>query len=131
MRLIWYVALGGAIGSAARYLIGVAIQGRSGLDFPVGTLVVNISGCLLLGFLVSYALATPAISPELRALLTTGLCGGYTTFSTFGYETATLLQDGDWRRATLYIGLSLVGSLIAVFLGIAGARHVLAVRQPF
>jgi fluoride exporter len=131
MRLIWYVALGGAIGSALRYLIGVAVQGRSGLDFPMGTLVVNLSGCLLLGFLVRYALATPAISPELRGFLTTGLCGGYTTFSTFGYETVALLEDGDWRRATLYVGLSLAGSLIAVFLGIAGARQLLAIRQPF
>jgi fluoride exporter len=131
MRLIWYVALGGAIGSAFRYLIGVAVQGRSGLDFPMGTLIVNLSGCLLLGFLVRYALATPAISPELRGFLTTGLCGGYTTFSTFGYETVALLEDGDWRRATLYVGLSLAGSLIAVFLGIAGARQLLAIRQPF
>ncbi len=129
MRVIWYVALGGAVGSVLRYVVGVAVQGRTGLDFPVGTLLVNISGCLLLGFLIHYSLATPAVSPEVRALLTTGLCGGYTTFSTFSYETVTLIQDGDWRRATLYVGLSVVGSLLGVMLGIAGARQLLVLRQ--
>ncbi len=129
MRVIWYVALGGAAGSVIRYVVGVAVQGRTGLDFPVGTLVVNISGSLLLGFVIHYALATPAITPEVRALLTTGLCGGYTTFSTFSYETVALMQDGDWRRATLYVGLSVAGSILGVMLGIAGARQVLALRQ--
>ena len=131
MRLLWYVALGGAVGSVTRYLVGFTIQNRSGVDFPVGTLLVNLSGCLLLGFLIHYALATPAITPEVRALLTTGLCGGYTTFSTFSYETVTLIQDGDWRRAALYVGLSVVGSIIGVMLGIAGARQVLEIRQAF
>jgi fluoride exporter len=129
MRVIWYVALGGAVGSVIRYVVGVAVQSRSGLDFPVGTLLVNLSGCLLLGFLIHYALATPAITPEVRALLTTGLCGGYTTFSTFSYETVTLIQDGDWRRATLYVGLSVAGSILAVMLGIAGARLILDLRH--
>jgi CrcB protein len=129
MRLIWYIAIGGAAGSVIRYFVGVWAQGRTGLDLPAGTLLVNISGCLLLGFLMRYALATPAISPELRALLTTGLCGGYTTFSTFSYETIALIQEGDWRRATLYVGLSVFGSILGVMLGIAGARQVLALRQ--
>jgi CrcB protein len=129
MRVIWYVALGGAVGSVIRYVVGIAVQGRSGLDLPVGTLLVNISGCLLLGFLIHYALATPALTPEVRALLTTGLCGGYTTFSAFSYETVALIQDGDWRRAVLYVGLSVAGSILGVMLGIAGARQVLEFRQ--
>src|SRR4051812_40935639 len=87
MRVIWYVALGGAVGSVIRYVVGVAVQSRSGLDFPAGTLLVNLTGSFLLGFLIHYALETPAITPELRGLLTTGFCGGYTTFSTFSYET--------------------------------------------
>jgi CrcB protein len=128
MRLIWYVALGGAVGSVARYLVGVAVQSRS-VGLPVGTLLVNLTGCLLLGFLIRYALATPAISPEIRALLTTGLCGGYTTFSTFGYETVALLEDGDWRRAGLYVAISLAGSLAGVMIGMAAARQVLDIRQ--
>jgi CrcB protein len=79
--------------------------------------------------LIHYALATPAIAPEVRALLTTGLCGGYTTFSTFSYETVALIQDGDWRRATLYVGLSVAGSILGVALGLEGARQVLRLRQ--
>jgi fluoride exporter len=131
MRLIWYVALGGAIGSAARYLVGLSVQSRTGIDFPIGTLLVNLTGCVLLGFLLRYALATPAISPEVRALLTTGLCGGYTTFSTFGYETVALVEDGDWRRAALYIAISVAGSIAAIMLGMAGARQLLSFRQGF
>ena len=99
------------------------------MGLPVGTLLVNLTGCLLLGFLIRYALATPAISPEIRALLTTGLCGGYTTFSTFGYETVALLEDGDWRRAGLYVAISLAGSLAGVMIGMAAARQVLDIRQ--
>jgi CrcB protein len=129
MRLIWYVALGGAVGSALRYGVGLAVQNRSGADFPVGTLVVNLTGCLLVGFLIRYALATPAITPEFRALLTIGLCGGYTTFSTFSYETVALIQDGDWGRAALYVGLSVLGSIVGVGLGIAAAHQVLNLRQ--
>jgi CrcB protein len=129
MHMVWYVALGGALGSVARYLAGLAIQGRSGLDFPVATLLVNVTGCLLLGFLVRYSLGSPAISPEIRGFLLTGLCGGYTTFSTFSYETVALLQDGDWRRAVLYVLLSLIGSLIGVVVGMIAAREILAIRQ--
>jgi fluoride exporter len=128
--MVWYVALGGAIGSVARYLIGLTVQSRSGLDFPVGTLLVNVTGCLLLGFLAGYVLQTAVISPEIRALLTTGLCGGYTTFSTFCYETVTLIQDADWRRATLYVVLSVLGSLGATIIGFAGARLLLDLRHP-
>jgi CrcB protein len=127
--MIWYVALGGAAGSVLRYVIGLTVQSRAGVEFPFGTLFVNLSGCLLLGYLIHYALATPAITPEIRALLTTGLCGGYTTFSTFSYETVALIQDSDWKRAALYVGLTVAGSIVAVILGIAGARQVLTFRQ--
>ena len=129
MRLIWYVAAGGAAGSAMRYVLASWIQSRSGSPFPMGTLIVNISGSILLGLLLRYALETPAISPEMRALLTTGVLGGYTTFSTFTYETAALLEEGDWGRAALYVGLSVVISLIGTFLGFAGARELLALRR--
>src|SRR4051812_47859062 len=128
--MVWYVALGGAIGSVARYLVGLTVQSRSGLDFPVGTLLVNLTGCLLLGFLARYLLETSAVSPEVRALLTTGLCGGYTTFSTFSYETVTLIEDADWRRAALYVALSVLGAVGATILGMAGARLLLDLRHP-
>ncbi len=129
VRLIWYVALGGAAGSALRYVIATWIQARSGSVFPVGTVIVNISGSLLLGLVLRYALETPVVSPEVRALLTTGVIGGYTTFSTFSYETAALIEDGDWRRAALYVGLSVVVSLAGTFVGFAAARELLALRR--
>jgi CrcB protein len=129
MKLIWYVAIGGAIGSIARLLLAQLIQARSGAELPVGTLLVNVTGSILLGFLIRYALATPEVTPEVRALLTTGLCGGYTTFSTFSYETAALIEDGDYRRAALYVILSVALSLAGTFAGFALARQVLAVRE--
>jgi fluoride exporter len=129
MKLIWYVAAGGAIGSVARLLLTALIQTKSGSELPIGTLVVNITGSLLLGFLIQYALATPETSPEFRAFLTTGLCGGYTTFSTFSYETAALVQDGDYRRAALYVILSVGVSLLGTFAGFALARELIALRE--
>jgi CrcB protein len=121
--------MGGAAGSALRYVIAGWVQHRGGGLFPVGTLIVNISGSVLLGLVLRFALETPAISPEVRALLTTGVLGGYTTFSTFSYETAALIEEGDWRRAALYVGLSVVISLAGTFLGFAGARELLAIRR--
>jgi CrcB protein len=127
--MIWYVALGGALGSVARFLLGTLVQQRAGGAFPLGTLVVNISGSLLLGFLLEYALASPAISREVRALLTTGFCGGYTTFSTFSFETVRMVQDGDYRRASLYVGLSVALSLGGSFLGLGMARELMTFRR--
>src|SRR5919199_1323812 len=127
--MIWYVAVGGAVGSMSRFLLGAYVQQRVGAAFPVGTLLVNVTGSLLLGFLLRYALATEAISPEVRVLLTTGFCGGYTTFSTFSYETAALIEDGQYDRAALYVALSVVASLIGTYMGIAGARALLALRE--
>jgi fluoride exporter len=129
VMIVWYVALGGAVGSAARFLLGEFLQQRSGLAFPIGTLVINISGSLLLGFLLRYSLATPAISPEVRALIAAGFCGGYTTFSTFSYETAALLEEGDLRRAALYIFLSVALSLVGMFAGLSLAGALLDARR--
>ena len=97
------------------------IQQRASSTFPIGTLIVNITGSLVLGFVLRYALGSPSVSAEIRALLTTGFCGGYTTFSTFSYDAMTLIEDGDYRRAAIYIGASVLVSLIATFLGIAAA----------
>ena len=129
MRIVWYVALGSGVGGVARLLLGGWIQNRFGPSFPIGTLLINITGSLLLGFLLRYALETPAIGSDARALLTTGLCGGYTTFSTFGYETVRLLEDGEYRRAAIYIALSVGLVLIAVASGMVLAREVVALRR--
>ena len=130
MNLIWYVALGSAVGGASRFALSTFIQQRAGA-FPVGTLVVNVTGSLALGFLMRYALGSTSVSAETRALLTTGFCGGYTTFSTFSYETIALMQDGDYRRAGTYVILSVVVSLAATFLGIVAANELLAARGSF
>ncbi len=129
MRMIWYVALGSALGGAARFLLGGWIQNRFGPSFPLGTLAINITGSLLLGFLLRYALETPAIGPDARALLTTGLCGGYTTFSTFSYETVRLVEDGEYRRAALYVALSVGVAFLAMACGMVLAREAVALRR--
>jgi fluoride exporter len=127
-KLVWYVALGSALGGAARLLLGNFIQQRAGTSFPLGTLIINVTGSFVLGFLIRYAIATPGIAPEMRALLTTGFCGGYTTFSTYSFETATLIEDGRYERASVYIVLSVGLALLGVFGGFATARQFIAFR---
>jgi CrcB protein len=129
--MIWYVALGSAIGGVTRYLVGGWVQQRSGTTFPVQTLLINVSGSFLLGLVQRYALETTALSPEVRTMLTIGVLGGYTTFSTFSYETLRLAEEGDWRRASAYIVLSVVLSIAAALVGVAAARELLALRRRF
>jgi fluoride exporter len=126
--MIWYVAFGSAVGGVARYMLGGWVQQLSGGTFPVQTLLINISGSILLGFLQRFTLETTVISPEVRAMLTIGVCGGYTTFSTFSFETVRMVQDGEWRRAALYIALSVSLSIGGAVAGIAAARELLILR---
>jgi fluoride exporter len=119
------VGLGSAVGGIARFLLGAAVQHRMGATFPVGTLVINVSGSLLLGFLFRFLLATPTVSPEVRAMLMTGFVGGYTTFSTFSLDTALLLEAGQVGRATVYTVASVVLSVAGTFAGMAGGRLVI------
>jgi fluoride exporter len=123
------VLIGGAIGSLARLFVGAAIQNRVGPGFPVGTLVINITGSALLGFIMRFALDTNAVTPAMRAFLTTGLCGGYTTFSTFSYETADLIQEGLYGRAGIYAASSVALGLAATFAGFALAHGILALAR--
>lgn len=122
--MIWYIALGSALGGVLRYLLGGAIQRAAGPGFPVGTMIVNLSGSFLLGFLLRYATHPPSLAPEVRAFLTIGLCGGYTTFSTFSAETVTLMQDGQWAKAMTY-------ALGSVVLALAATAAGFAAGQPF
>ena len=128
MKLLWYVALGSAVGGVARVVLGSAVQARSAGAFPIGTFVVNITGSLLLGFLMRYLLASPTVSAEMRAMLTTGFCGGYTTFSTFSYETLMLIEAGDYRRAALYTTLSVVLAIGGTLVGVYAAGALLTRR---
>jgi CrcB protein len=129
VRTFWAIAVGAALGGVARYYLASAVQQRAGATFPWGTLLINVSGSLLLGFIIRYALATPTVSFEVRALLTTGFCGGYTTFSTYSYETAALLEDGQYQRAALYAFGSAFIALAATFCGFILAREVIAFRE--
>lgn len=126
--MLWYIAAGSAIGGVGRYLLGGAIQRASAGTFPVGTLWINLTGSFLLGLILRYGVDSPTLTPEVRAFLTVGLCGGYTTFSTFSFETVRMLEDGEWMRASLYVGSSLVLAVGAVFLGFAAARQLVALR---
>jgi fluoride exporter len=131
VKLFWAVAVGAAAGGVSRFYLASAIQQRFGDSFPWGTFAINITGSLLLGFLIQYAVATPAISVEMRALLTVGFCGGYTTFSTFSFETLSLLQAGQIGRAAAYSLGSVVLAVAATFAGFVLAREVIALRQRF
>ena len=126
--MLWYIAAGSAIGGVSRYILGGVVQRILVTTFPSGTLLVNITGSFLLGAIIRFAVDTPAISPEVRAFLTIGFCGGYTTFSTFSYETMAMLEDGEWTRAAAYVSASVLLSLLATFLGFTAARAALSAR---
>lgn len=129
VRTFWAIAIGAAAGGVARYYLSLSVQQRLGPALPWGTLVVNVTGGLLLGFLLRYAMATPGMSVEMRILLTTGFCGGYTTFSAFSYETAAMLEEGHYERAGTYVVGSVVLSLAATFAGFILAREIIAFRE--
>ena len=90
-----------------------------GGGFPYGTLLINLSGCLLLGFIGQITLNRLLVSADMRMAIAVGFFGGYTTFSSFGWETAKMLEDGAWLRATTYVGTSVIAGLL---LSIAGIR---------
>lgn len=125
LRIALMVALGGALGSAARFGVGTFVQARAGGDFPLGTMLINVAGSLLLGFLMRYSLDTAAVTPDMRFFLTTGVCGGFTTFSTFSYETVQLLERGDMTRAAAYVGGSVLLSVLAALFGVRLARVII------
>ena len=122
--MLFAIALGGAAGTLARFGVGAYAQRFSGTG-PFSTLAINVLGSFLLGFLMRYVLGTAA-APELRVGLTVGFCGGFTTFSTFSYETVRLLEQGSYGRAAAYVGSSVVLSMLATLAGFAAARGALA-----
>lgn len=108
------VVLGGAVGAPARYLVDKVVTARVAGAFPWGTLVVNLTGCLLLGLL-----SGAALSPGVFALLGTGFCGAYTTYSTFGYEAVSLAERARRRTATTYVLLSVLPGVALAAAGYA------------
>jgi fluoride exporter len=121
---VFFVALGGAIGSVTRYLASNWMAERFGADFPLGTLLVNIIGCFIIGLFMAMATERLSISPYWRLLIAVGFLGGLTTFSSFSYETLRLVQDADIMRAFYNVGFNLVGGFFATWLGIIISRLI-------
>jgi fluoride exporter len=120
---LWLVGLGGSLGSMARYGLGGLVgRWKGGWTFPLETLLVNVVGCLLIGMLASLAEARGVLSGTTRAFLMVGVLGGFTTFSSFGYETFQLLREGQFGPAALSAGLQVGGGLGAVWGGTIVAR---------
>jgi CrcB protein len=118
LKLLW-IALFGAIGTLARYGLQGLVQARMGGGFPYGTLLINLSGCFFLGLIGQLTLNRMLISADMRVAIAVGFFGGFTTFSSFGWETAKMLEDGEWLRASTYVGASVVAGLL---LSVAGIR---------
>ena len=125
VRLLW-IALGGAVGTAARYLLSGWIARSAGPGFPWGTFAVNTIGSFLLGLLMRTTLGSPSFSPTLRLALSVGVLGGFTTYSTFNYETLRSIEEGAWGIAFANLGATLLGCLLAGWLGLAVGRWLVA-----
>ena len=118
MKLVLLVALGGAIGSALRYLVGLAAGWLFGTGFPWGTLAVNIAGSLAMGLVIGLAASKFQLTNELRVFIATGVLGGFTTFSAFSLDFALLFERRDYGLAGLYLAGSVGLSILALFAGL-------------
>jgi CrcB protein len=112
-----FIALGGALGSVTRFWVGTVVADRMGTKFPYGTFVINLSACLIIGFLLPFLGRRAGFEPAWRFLLPIGFIGAYSTFSTFEWEAFSNLQSGAFFIAALYVSLSVVLGLIAVWCG--------------
>jgi len=110
-----FVGIGGFIGSICRYLVGL-IPLKENSSFPFKTLCINIVGAFVLGLLSAYAAKNPNVNPRVMLLLKVGVCGGFTTFSTFAYESTSLFTTGKSTMALTYILISVIAGILAVFL---------------
>jgi fluoride exporter len=126
MYIYLLIALGGALGSVTRHWLSNVVLVSPANPFPWGTFWVNVSGCLVMGFVAALTVpgSRPYVGNEARFLLMSGFCGGYTTFSAFSLQTMELLRLGDWPRALAYVAGSVVVCLLGIWLG-----HLLA--TPF
>lgn len=117
MQKYLLIAFGGALGSVARYWVGSTIASRAGIRFPFGTMVVNITACLVIGFTLTYMGKRADLNPAWRFLVPIGFIGAYSTFSTYEWETLSTLRSGAFALAALYAGGSLVLGLAATWCG--------------
>jgi fluoride exporter len=112
------IAIFGAVGTLARYFLQGIVQVRAGSAFPYGTLLINLTGCFFLGLIGQFSMNRMVLPAEWRLAITVGFFGGYTTFSSFGWETAKMLEEGEWLRASAYVGASVMAGLLLSVAGI-------------
>lgn len=117
LKSILIVGFGGFIGTVARFLIMRYFQFTSTSIFPWSTFIINIAGCLLIGLIYGISKKNDVLSPEIRLFLTVGICGGFTTFSTFSNDAFLLIREQEWIRFALYTSFSVFIGLMAVYLG--------------
>ncbi|MFY7757338.1 MAG: fluoride efflux transporter CrcB [Flavobacterium stagni] len=118
MKTLIFVGIGGAIGSILRYLTGIYFQKMDSGNFPLATFIANAIGCLLIGLFMGYLTKNNLVDSQLKWFLVTGFCGGFTTFSTFGYENIQLVQQQQYLLALTYTLVSVCVGITAVFLGL-------------
>ena len=123
MKPLLLIGLGGGIGSICRYLMQVLITRHFASTFPAGTLLVNITGCFIIGLLFGLGNRHAWLTLEWRLFLITGICGGYTTFSSFSYESISLIREGNYLYFLSYVLLSVALGLLATFGGAVLARY--------
>lgn len=126
MNMIVAIALGGGLGAVGRYAVGAGALAVFGPGFPLGTLLANVIGGFLMGVVVEAGALKFSYSPELRAFLTVGLLGGFTTFSAFSLESALMMERGEWGLAFIYIVGSAVLAIAALFAGLWLVRSVMS-----
>jgi CrcB protein len=124
MGKLFWICMAGALGTGARYLVGLWADERLGKALPYGTLLVNVVGCFLIALVMQVSLRSAAIPPVLRLTLTTGFMGGLTTYSSFNYDVGRYLQSGAYATAGLYFGLTAILCLLAGALGIVLASSL-------
>jgi len=117
------IGLGGALGAMARYGVSIAVATFWKRDFPLATMIANVSGCFILGLIATLVAERMPVDPMLRLLVMTGFVGAYTTFSTFEYETQRLVEVGAWWPALFNVAISIIAGFAAVQLGVLLARR--------
>jgi len=124
LQKYFYIAVGGAFGSIARYWVGSTVASRLGTKFPYGTFVINLTACVIIGFSLTFLAKRTGLNPAWRFLVPIGFIGAYSTFSTYEWETLSTLRSGAFLEASLYAFGSLILGLVATWLGVLIAEAI-------
>lgn len=125
------VCIGGALGSGARYLVAIWAASALPVGYPMGTTIVNVAGSFLLALVTDLSLRFDVVSPDLRLFITTGICGGFTTYSTFNWEAYRLVEERAFALAATYVLGTLVACGVAAILGVLASRGLMGVAGGF